>query len=69
MADETKPLKQPNEVAKKFHLPVPGVLFLYRGTEVDLSTITEEQAAALAADPKCKFINEKKATAPPAAKA
>ena len=60
----------PNEHAKKYELPVPGTKFYYKGQEVNLATITEEQAARLAADPLCKFIKPKgAATAPPAPKA
>ncbi|MBL8002847.1 MAG: hypothetical protein JNL05_12900 [Flavobacteriales bacterium] len=71
MSTETKPQNpEPNEVAKKYALPVPGVVFLHKGATVDLRTITEEQAARLANDPSCKFIQPKNASAaPPAPKA
>lgn len=55
----------------RFTFPVPGVLFLHRGQEIDLRKITEARAMQLAADDNCKFIQmaaaAPKAPAAPAA--
>lgn len=53
----------------RFVFPVPGLKFLYLGQEVDLRSISEEQAMRLAKDQGCRFIKLKEdvATTAPAA--